>query len=948
MNNVKRIAVKELFGFFSSITAFLFFGAFLAVTLFVFFWVETFFARNIADVRPMFEWMPLLMVFLVPALTMRMWSEERRSGTIEFLLTASATNLQLVLGKFAACMGLIAIALALTVPIPLTVSFLGPLDWGPVVGGYIAALFLAAAYTAIGLCVSARTDNQIVSLLISVVVCGVFLIVGADSLTSLFDGNIAELLKLMGAGSRFQAITRGVIDLRDLYYYVSIAGTFLCINVLELEQLRWANNPENNRHNEWKTISLLVVANLVTGNFWMQQVSAARLDVTAGQSYSISPATRSYLSRLNEPLLIRGYFSKKTHPLLQPLVPRMRDLIKEYAVAGNGKVRVEFLDPLEKPEIEKEAVEKYGIKPVVFQTANKYQASIANSYFDVLVKYGDQFQKLSWRDLIEIKPRPGERGIDVELRNPEYDLTSAIKKTLYSYQGAGNLFSGIERPVKFVGYVSKDSVLPEPLLKLKELLTDSLNLMKEKSNGKFSIEFVDPEADAKVAKKLESDYGFRPMSLGLLDPKTFWFYMTMQSGDQQLQVPLPEDLQQGALERALQSTLKRFSKGFIKTIGVVSPESPEQMGAPPDYQILREKLSDAYSLEGVNLATGVVPSNVDLLLVLAPARLSEQQVFAIDQFLMKGGTIILVTSTYEIKMDKGINCRKLDSGLSDWLKSFGISIEETMVLDKQNFPLPIPTRRNVAGYTIDEMQLVEYPYFVDIQSDGMSKESGVTGGLGQVMMNWASPIKLDTGDKNKNRKVVEILKSSLNSWTSADTNVEQPPPPEKGKTVLGRLTLAAMVEGSFDSYFKTKKSPLQSGGASKIPAASNMVDKSPDSARIFLFSSNSFLSDKIMFMASQALQSQYLKPVDLIQNVADWSLQDRDLLAIRGRGHFARTLIPLKQPFQSGFEYLNYGMALSGLGIVWIMRKQLRRRSQARFAGLLTSLRTQPAQEVKA
>ncbi|HIC28583.1 MAG TPA: ABC transporter permease, partial [Rhodospirillales bacterium] len=167
MNNILRIARKEVAGFFSSPIAFIFLGSFLAVILFIFFWVETFFARNIADVRPLFEWMPLLLIFLVAAVTMRMWSEERRSGTLEFLLTTSVKGYQMVLGKFVACLGLVAVALLLTLPLPLTVSLLGPLDWGPVFGGYLAALFLASAYAAIGLFISARSANQIVSLILT-------------------------------------------------------------------------------------------------------------------------------------------------------------------------------------------------------------------------------------------------------------------------------------------------------------------------------------------------------------------------------------------------------------------------------------------------------------------------------------------------------------------------------------------------------------------------------------------------------------------------------------------------------------------------------------------------------------------------------------------------------------------------------------------------------------
>jgi len=163
MSTILRIARKEFATFFSSPIAFIFLGAFLAVALFVFFWVETFFARNIADVRPLFEWMPLLLIFLVAAVTMRMWSEERRSGTLEFLLTVPVKSYQMVLGKFMACLGLVAVALLLTLPLPMTVSLFGPLEWGPVFGGYLATLFLAAAYAAIGLFISARSAHPYTS-----------------------------------------------------------------------------------------------------------------------------------------------------------------------------------------------------------------------------------------------------------------------------------------------------------------------------------------------------------------------------------------------------------------------------------------------------------------------------------------------------------------------------------------------------------------------------------------------------------------------------------------------------------------------------------------------------------------------------------------------------------------------------------------------------------------
>lgn len=164
---IRRIAGKELTLFFSSPIGYLFLFSFLAITLFVFFWGEAFFARNIADVRPLFEWLPILLLFLCAALTMRMWSEERRSGTLEFVTTVPVTTWSFVLGKFAACWVLLAVALLLTLPIPVTVAWISNLDWGPVIAGYLAALLLGGAYITIGLTISASSDNQIVSLIIT-------------------------------------------------------------------------------------------------------------------------------------------------------------------------------------------------------------------------------------------------------------------------------------------------------------------------------------------------------------------------------------------------------------------------------------------------------------------------------------------------------------------------------------------------------------------------------------------------------------------------------------------------------------------------------------------------------------------------------------------------------------------------------------------------------------
>src|SRR5688572_16508494 len=286
INKITRIARKEFSGFFASPVAFIFLGAFLVITLFTFFWVETFFSRNIADLRPLFEWMPVLLIFLAAAITMRMWSEERRAGTLEFLLTTPVKPVYFVLGKFIACLGLVAVALALTLPLLFSVALLGDLDWGPVIGGYIATLFLAAAYIAIGLFISSRSDSQIVSLILTVVVCGLLYFSGSTALTDLFGNRASEFMRLIGSGSRFESVARGVLDFRHLYYYLSLVGLFLTLNVFMLEWLRSAGNKKNATHKRWGLITALLGANFLAANLWLIPIGWARADMTEGNMYS--------------------------------------------------------------------------------------------------------------------------------------------------------------------------------------------------------------------------------------------------------------------------------------------------------------------------------------------------------------------------------------------------------------------------------------------------------------------------------------------------------------------------------------------------------------------------------------------------------------------------------------------------------------------------------------
>ncbi len=331
---------------------------------------------------------------------------------------------------------------------------------------------------------------------------------------------------------------------------------------------------------------------------------------------------------------------------------------------------------------------------------------------------------------------------------------------------------------------------------------------------------------------------------------------------------------------------------------------------------------------------------------------------------MEGGTVILATSPFDVNMRGMLSASRQDSGLADWLAHYGITIEDKMVLDPQNSAFPIPVQRNLGGFVIQETRMVEYPYFIDIRGAGIDGKSGLAAGLDQITMNWASPIRIDE-EKNRGRRVIPLLNSSPQAWTSDSTNIQpdfrsypQWGFPEDGQR--GRQLLAVVVEGQFDSWYRGKTSPLlakdskdeaqqkgnakgqaaQDSEADDEPVIGRVIDKSPEGARLIVFASNTFLSDDALDLEAGALGTRYLNPVQLVENAADWSLEDRGLLGIRGRGHYNRTLPPLNHEQQIFWEYLNYGLALLGLGLVWLLRRQAVARARRRYQAILSQERS--------
>jgi ABC-2 type transport system permease protein len=943
MKQTLSITRKELAGYFGSPMALIFVGAFLAATLFSFFWVDTFFARGIADVRPLFRWMPVLMIFLVAALTMRQWSEEQRSGTLEVLLTLPVSRIQLVAGKFLAVMALVAIALALTIFLPITVEMLGNLDWGPVFGGYLAAILLAAAYAAIGLFVSSRTDNQIVALIATVLLCGLFYLAGSGGLTDFVGDRVGEILRAIGSGSHFESIERGVVDLRDLLYYLSLTGIFLTLNVASLDSKRWSTGKRTLPHRRGVMLTtILVVLNLAVLNVWVFPLTGLRLDLTAQREYSLSQTTRDLLRNLEEPLLIRGYFSERTHPLLAPLVPSIRDMLQEYEVASGGMIQLEIVDPAQAPDVEAEANQTYGIRPMPFQVAGRYETSIINSYFDILIRYGDQNVVLGFQDLVEVEMlRDG--NVDVRLRNLEYDLTSSVKKVVYGFQSVDAVLAALEEPAELTVYLTPDT-LPQDLADVPLTIEKVAQDIASESNGKFAYTVVDPDApDSPITRQeLYDRYGVQPFAVSLFSGESYYLHMVLQVGDQAQVVYPSGELAEADVRTAIESALKRVSPGFLQVVGLWTPPAQPtqdafgQMQQPiSSWQRLGDSLRQEYEVRTVDLSTGQVPADVDVLMVVAPQGMTDKERFAIDQYLMRGGSVILAAGNYGVTVDQfagGLALQPLDGGLREMLAEYGIQVEESLVMDPQNEPFPLPVVRQVGDFQVQEIQALDYPFFVDVRADGMASDSPIVSNLPAVTLNWASPITVDE-EKNAEREVTTLLKSSPAAWTQADINIQPNFElyPDLGFAVGDEqesYTLAVSVQGVFESAFKGQPSPFDESASEEGEEAEETVEgptpatieASSETARLIVLGSAEFVDDIVFEISSSLTRDRYLNSLKLMQNGVAWSTEDTDLLSIRSRGTYARLLAPMTERGQSYWEGANYVVALLALvviGIVW-------------------------------
>ena len=239
MQNIITIFKRELSSYFATPVAYVIIVIFLIMSGALTFYLGNYFERGQADLNPFFQFHPWLYLFLVPAIAMRLWAEERKTGSIELLMTLPISIGQSVVGKYLAAWVFIGIALVLTFPIWITVNYLGSPDNGVILAAYIGSFLMAGGFLAIGSCISAMTKNQVIAFIITVVICFLFLLAGSPLVLNFFKAwipqNIVDAISSLSFLTHFISIAKGVIDIRDIIYFFSLIGFWLYANTIIVE-----------------------------------------------------------------------------------------------------------------------------------------------------------------------------------------------------------------------------------------------------------------------------------------------------------------------------------------------------------------------------------------------------------------------------------------------------------------------------------------------------------------------------------------------------------------------------------------------------------------------------------------------------------------------------------------------------------------------------------------
>lgn len=758
---------KEFFALTGTMVAWIFLAMFALLSSFFTFMVSDILETGQADLTPFFHWMPWLFLFVIPALAMPLWSEERRTGTLELSLSYPVSLLEMVIGKFLAGVSLLIIALLLTIGTPITIAVLGEPDLNAILSGYVGAFMVGTIFLAVSCFCSALTRSQTASFLFSVLLCGLLLLSGSDSISNYTALYLPDWLCIgiekFSILPHYQAFQRGLLDTGEIAYTLFTTLFFLFLNAAALRFSTsgigglYLRGALTDRYT-WKQIARLTVG-LVTA-LWLYfcliytfEVFSTRFDLTVDKTYSLTPYSKEYVSNLRKTVEVRLYVSQmeeERYRQLEQYAKRVEWLLRDMAKNSNEKIRLSVI-PLEQWSNDEELARMDGLQPLVKQETGE------RFYLGVTISCGAKVLPLN--NLI-----PEREDL------LEYEVIRAIR-------------SVVREKKQQVGVISPLTILPDPT----------------GQNNSVPLHF---------AQDLAEDYDLRAIDYNTNNP---------------------------------------------------------------------------------------IPDDIDVLLIFHPAKIPENTLYAIDQFVMRGGKVVAFIDPRLLHRLSGTPVEqqeRISSDLALLTHAWGVDFDSTKSVGDMDYKF-VPRALNG--------EMLVLPRLLSVPSEGINPETPMTSG--QISgIHLFHPGALIVRQPKPGITYTPLLTTSANNGLF-DRNLGDEEvvlmfstpgaEAEYRKDLPEKLPLILHMQGTFPSAFKNVP-------ASFMLAKEKHLATSTGTPEIILFADSDMLfRDAIVRVELDANRQQREisnnDNMTLLQNVLEHLSGESNLALLRTRKKMSRPLTKLQE-----------------------------------------------------
>lgn len=835
MRNVVTILRRDLGAYFTSPIGYIFMMVFVSVSVGLY--TTTFFVASVADMRSYFGNLPVLLCVFIPAVTMRVWAEERKENTWELLLTFPMKAWELVIGKYLASLVFFCIALAATCTIPAMLASLGNPDNGAVLGGYLGAVLLGAFFLAIGIFFSGFFKDQILAFVVTLLACIATFMAGIPFIQAYIDSTVpglgSLLTELIGLSGHYEAFGRGVIELADVLFFLAWIVVLLFLNIVFIDG---RNRPRAKTYFAATVVVCLSCGML--GNWLIAGASLARFDITENKVYTVSDAAKNILGSLSAPVHIKYYVSPKSDmPTgMNTIEQDVSDKLDELRAASGGKVEFQIIhleasnfiqtqsspQQPEEPEGEEAALEKRmkdkGIVPFSVQAISDDQVTSKFVYSTIGIAYKDKKEEL----IPQIMPQ----------RLPEIEYT---------------------------------------------LMNTIFKVAREKSP---IVALVAPMESVSISPEMRQIY--------------------MQIGQP---IPQQDDPYEGL----------------------------QQILAYEKYDVRRVDLTQSSPL----------PPEYDTLVVVNPRSLNDRQKWEINRAIVQGKSVVLAvqnyTWDYQASAQGGttINRQPQTPQINDLLETYGLSVDENILMDTNSFPLTIQSAGNSLQALFGGGQQFDLPTHMNISNSTMNEETSITGRLSRIFYLWGTALTLDEAKLAENQlDVTTLISTTDRAWTVPPETLTQDSfePPAGSRTAL---PIMAMVTGQFpDAYAANERPawpvPQPVPGQPPPPPPAPELDASeplvPAPGKLIL------IGCSMMFNRNFFSQDH----IELFLNSVDALTLGDDLVNVRGRKPISRMISRPDDKTRRKWKFINYALAnllIAGVGITTaIVRRSARNAYTMRYA----------------